>query len=146
MEPSSDTSTDDDSTERGPIRGLFKSLANLLATIVAIAQTRLELLSTELQQEMHRVAEIMVWTLIALLSAGIGLFLLALVIIFVFWDTHRVLASIAVTGAFFVIAVVAGLVLRAKVRGKPRLLDATLAELAKDRDHLMSRRHGRGHE
>jgi uncharacterized membrane protein YqjE len=141
LEPSSDTSPEDEAAaERGPIRGLFQSLANLVATIVAIAQTRLELLSTELQEEMHRVAEIMVWTLIALLSAGIGLFLLALVIIFVFWDAHRVLASVAVTGAFFVIAIVAGLVLRAKVRGKPRLLDATLAELAKDRDSLMSRR------
>jgi uncharacterized membrane protein YqjE len=89
---------------------------------------------------MHRVAEILVWTLIALLSAGIGLFLLALVIIFIFWDTHRVLASVLVTTVFFAIAVVAGLVLQAKVRSKPRMLDATLAELAKDRDNLAARR------
>ena len=64
--------------------GLFKSLANLVATIIAIAQTRLELLTTDLQEEMHRVAEILVWTLIALLAALIGLFLGALAIIFVF--------------------------------------------------------------
>jgi uncharacterized membrane protein YqjE len=64
----------------------------------------------------------------------------ALVIIFVFWDTHRVLASIVVTSAFFAIAIVAGAVLRSKVRSKPRLLDATLAELAKDREQLASRR------
>ena len=51
---------------------------------------------------------------VALLAAGVGLFLLALVVIFVFWDTHRVIASIAVTGTFFLIAVVAALVLRAK--------------------------------
>jgi uncharacterized membrane protein YqjE len=133
-----DTSSDD--AEPGPIRGLFRSIANLVATVVAIAQTRLELLTTELQEEMHRVAEILVWTLIALLSAGIGLFLLALVIIFIFWDTHRVLASVLVTGAFFALAAVAGLVLRAKVRSKPRMLDATLAELAKDRDNLAARR------
>jgi len=132
--------TPSDGAEPGPIRGLFRSLANLVASVVAIAQTRLELLTTELQEEMHRVAEILVWTLIALLSAGIGLFLLALVIIFVFWDTHRVLASVLVTGAFFFLAAVAGLVLRAKVRSKPRMLDATLAELAKDRDNLAARR------
>jgi uncharacterized membrane protein YqjE len=136
VEPN-DTSDD---AEPGPIRGLFRSIANLVATVVAIAQTRLELLTTELQEEMHRVAEILVWTLIALLSAGIGLFLLALVIIFIFWDTHRVLASVLVTAVFFAIAVVAGLVLQAKVRGKPRMLDATLAELAKDRDNLAARR------
>lgn len=120
--------------------GLFTSIAQLLATAVGIAQTRLELLSTELQEEIHRVAEIMVFAAIALLAAGVGLFLLALVVIFVFWDTHRMAASIGVTSAFFLIAVVAGLVLRAKVHAKPPLLDATLAELKKDRANLLSRR------
>jgi uncharacterized membrane protein YqjE len=60
------------------------------------------------------------------------------VIIFIFWHTHRVVASLSVTGAFFAIALAAGLVLRAKVRSKPRLLEATLAELAKDREQLTS--------
>jgi uncharacterized membrane protein YqjE len=126
--------------QRGPIGGLFRSVAHLLATALGIAQTRLELLSTELQEEVHRVAEIMVWTAVALLSAGVGLFLLALAVIFAFWDTHRVVASVAVTATFFLIAAAAGLVLRAKVRAKPPLLDATLAELKKDRQALMSRR------
>lgn len=125
---------------RGPVAGLFTSIAQLLATAVGIAQTRLELLSTELQEEIHRVAEIMVFAAIALLAAGVGLFLLALVVIFLFWDTHRIAASVVVTGSFFLIAVVAGLVLRAKVRAKPPILDATLAELKKDRAHLMNRR------
>jgi uncharacterized membrane protein YqjE len=124
---------------RGPFSGLFRSLAHLLATAVGIAQTRLELLSTELQEEVHRVAEIMLWAAVALLAAGVGLFLLALLVIFVFWDTHRVLASVGVTAVFFLIAVTAGLVLRAKVRGKPPLLDATLAELKKDRASLLSK-------
>jgi uncharacterized membrane protein YqjE len=130
----------------GPIAGLFRSLARLVATFVAIARTRLELLTTELQQEIHRVAEIMVWTLIALLAAGIGLFLLALVIVFVFWDTHRLLASVVVTGTFFVIALVAALVLRAKLKSRPRLLEATLAELATDVSGLKAAARARPHE
>lgn len=132
--------TTEQAAARGPIGGLFRSLARVLATAVGIAQTRLELLTTELQEEVHRVAEIMVWTAVALLAAGVGLFLLALVVIFVFWDTHRIIASIAVTASFFLIAAVAALVLRAKVRGKPPMLDATLAELKKDRETLL-----RGH-
>jgi uncharacterized membrane protein YqjE len=129
-----------DATSEGPIRGLFRSLTQLLATAIGIAQTRVELLSTELQEEVHRVAEIMVWTLVVLLSAGIGLFLLALLVIFVFWDTHRVLAAVSVTGVFAAVALIGGVVLRAKIKGKPRLLDATLSELAKDRASLLSRR------
>jgi uncharacterized membrane protein YqjE len=137
VEPAFDSITEEPA--RGPVSGLFRSLAHLLATAIGIAQTRLELLSTELQEEVHRVAEIMLWATVALLAAGIGLFLLALVIIFVFWDTHRLLASIVVTSVFFLIAAIAGLVLGAKVRSKPPLLDATLAELKKDRASLLSK-------
>ena len=124
----------------GPVSGLFKSIANLVATVIAIAQTRLELLTTDLQEEMHHVAGILVWTLIALLAALIGLFLGALAIIFVFWDTHRLFAAVAVTSAFFVIAAAAGIILRIKIRTKPRMLEATLTELAKDRQQLAGRR------
>ena len=123
----------------GPVSGLFKSLTNLVATVVGIVHTRVELLTTELQEEVHRVAELLVWTVIALLAAGMGLFLGALAIIFVFWDTHRLLAAVLVTASFFAIALVAVVVLQAKLRSKPPMLDATLAELAKDREHLRRR-------
>jgi uncharacterized membrane protein YqjE len=129
--------------EPGPIASLFRSIAKLAATFVAIAHTRLELLTTELQQEVYRVAEIMVWTVVAVLAAGIGLFMAALVIVFVFWDTHRVLASVIVTSGFFVITAVALVVLRAKLRSKPPLLEGTLAELATDAVHLKEA--ARGH-
>jgi uncharacterized membrane protein YqjE len=82
----------------------------------------------------------MLWATVALLAAGVGLFMLAFVVIIVFWDTHRILASIAVTSVFFLIAAIAALMLRAKVRSKPPLLDATLAELKKDRVSLLSKR------
>jgi uncharacterized membrane protein YqjE len=134
-----ESSSGDAAQPRGPVSGLFRSVANLLATAIGIVQTRFELFSTELQEEVHRVAEIVILAAVALLAAGVGLLLLAFVVIVIFWDTHRVLAAVAVTSAFFVIAVVAALVLRAKLRAKPPLLDATLAELKKDRDSLLNK-------
>lgn len=128
------------SGEQGPVTSLFQSLASLLATIVSIAHTRLELLTTELQTEVHRAAEVLVLVLVALIAAGVGLFMAALVVIFVLWDTHRVLASVVVTCVFFGIALSAGLVLRVKLKNKPPLLEATLAELAKDGRRLRQRR------
>ncbi|HVP71289.1 MAG TPA: phage holin family protein [Gemmatimonadaceae bacterium] len=140
MSVEADSPIDDSpAPERGPIGSLFKSLSNLLATFIAIAHTRLELLTTELQEEMHRIAEVLMWSLVALLSAGIGLFLAALVVIFLFWDTHRLFASIAVTAFFFLLALTAALILRSKVRNRPKLLENTLAELAKDRKQLERR-------
>ncbi len=128
-----------DDTPHGPLSGMLHSLTQVLATLVAMAQTRLELLTTELQEEIQWAAQILLWAFVALFAAGIGLFLAALVVIFAFWDTHRVLVSIIVTGMFFAIAAFAALYLSSKMRNRRRVLDATLTELARDRQRLDER-------
>ena len=127
------------SEQPGPASRLLQSATQVLASVITIAQTRFELLTTELREEIQRAAEVMLWAFVALFSAGIGLFLAALVTIFIFWDTHRVLASILVTVVFFAIAATAALILGTKLRTKPRLLEGTLAELARDREQLQRR-------
>ena len=122
-----------------PVAGLFQSLNQFLATFVAIVHTRLELLTTELQEEVRQVGGILLWAFIAAFAAMMGLFLAALAVIFLFWDTHRLAASLAMIGLFILVAVVSGLILRHKLSTKPPLLDDTLAELAKDRDQLRAR-------
>jgi uncharacterized membrane protein YqjE len=122
-----------------PVAGLFQSVNNFLATFVAIVHTRLELLTTELQEEVRQVGAILLWAFIAAFAAMMGLFLGALAVIFVFWDTHRLEASLAMIALFIAVAVGSGLVLRHKLTTKPPLLDDTLAELAKDRDQLRAR-------
>jgi uncharacterized membrane protein YqjE len=128
--------------ENGPVSGLFRSISNLFATLLGMARTRIELLTTELQSEVRYSAEIIVWTLVTMLAACMGIFATGLVVVVVLWDTHRLIASVSVIAFFFAIAAIAALVLRAKVRGKPRLLEATLAELAKDREQLERRQRG----
>jgi uncharacterized membrane protein YqjE len=119
--------------------GLFKSITNLASTLVVLAQTRLELLTTELQEEVQRAAGLVVWAFIALLAAMMGLFFGALTIVVVYWDEHRVLAASLITAAFLVFAAIAVLMLVAKANSRPRFLDATLTELAKDADSLKSK-------
>jgi uncharacterized membrane protein YqjE len=122
-----------------PATGLFQSLGNFAGTLIAIAHTRLQLLTTELQEEVRQVGAILLWAFIAAFAAMTGLFLGALAVIFVFWDTHRIAASLAMIALFILIAIGAGLMLARKLRDKPPLLDDTLAELAKDRDNLKAR-------
>lgn len=119
--------------------GLFQSLSGFVATFVTVAHTRLQLLTTELQEEVQRAAQLLVWAFIALFAAMMALFLGALTVIFVFWDTHRLLAALVMTGVLLALAVAAALVLQAKIKAKPPMLDDTLAELAKDRDQLRKR-------
>jgi len=82
---------------------------------------------------------LVVWAIVALLAGLLAVFLGALTVIFYFWDTHRLLAALITCGVFAFLAIAAALVLTAKLRVKPPLLDDTLAELARDRDQL--RRH-----
>jgi uncharacterized membrane protein YqjE len=125
--------------EHQPVTGLFRSLSNFAGTLIAIAHTRLQLLTTELQEEVRQVGAILLWAFIAAFAAMMGLFLGALAVIFVFWDTHRIAASLAMIALFVLIAIGAGLMLAKKLRDKPPMLDDTLAELAKDRDNLKAR-------
>jgi len=127
---------DESTSSSGPISNLLHSLTQVVATLVAMAHTRLELLASELQEEIQRASSLIIWAFIALFTAGIGLFLLALVIIFAFWDNYRILASILVTLFFFLLAGFAALKLRKQLKSHTRLLDATLTELERDGERL----------
>lgn len=119
--------------------GLIHSLSRFSGTMLGVVHTRLELLRTELQEEVHHAAKLALWGFVAAFAGLLALFLGALAVIFVFWDSHRVAASLGMLGLFLAIAIGAALVLRHKMRTKPPMLDATLAELAKDRDQLKAR-------
>ena len=66
------------------------SINRIVSTFVAILQTRLELVTVELEEELIRFATYFVYTLIALFCAGVAISLGILLIIAVFWDEHRV--------------------------------------------------------
>lgn len=130
-------SVEPDSPVRGPpAAGLFASVRDLVATALAIAQTRLELVTTELEEEMHRVAEILVWMFVVVFFAGLSVLMLAVVVVVAFWDEHRMLAAGLMTGVFFGLTAIGLLVVRSKVRSRPKLLEATIEEIRHDRDAL----------
>jgi uncharacterized membrane protein YqjE len=119
--------------------GLFDSVKVLVGTLLAMAQTRLELLSTEIEEQRAWLGALLVWTLVALFCAGVGVVLATLFVIMSLWDTHRLLA-LGIPAILFLLG--AGLALRivlGKARAKPRLFAASLGELSKDRKELTSR-------
>jgi uncharacterized membrane protein YqjE len=121
---------------QGPLRQLIGSVSGLLATAIGIGRTRLELLSVEVREELHRTAGLAVWSLVGVLAAAGGVLFAGLTIIFAFWDTHRVLAAVLVTLSYFSLAAAAGYVVRSRLRARPPFLHATLRELARDEDEL----------
>lgn len=118
--------------------GLFESLKTLSVSLVGIVHTRLELLSTDIAEERAHLITLLVLGLVALFCLGVGIVLLTILIVVAFWESHRLLALGGLTGGFLTAGV--GLVWYAmhKARTKPRLFEASLAELSKDRQHLTS--------
>jgi uncharacterized membrane protein YqjE len=111
---------------------MFERVQRMLATLVTLLHTRLELATVELEEEAGRLAGILVWAIAGILCAGFAVLLLALTIVIAFWDGHRLLAAGLVTLVFAGVAVAAAVVVRRRLRERPRLLALTVGELKRD--------------
>jgi uncharacterized membrane protein YqjE len=117
---------------QGPATNLLRSLVRLGGTLLAVAHTRIELLTTEISEDLERGLQMLLWALVALMAVILAALLAGLTVVIYFWDTHRLGACIAVTLAFLCAGVLAGLRFRKRLREKPRLLDASRSELRRD--------------
>lgn len=127
--------------EEGPARaagsgGLFDSLKDVLATLSALAQNRLELLGTELEEQVARLAMLLVWSIVALFLVFTAVILAAVAIIIVFWDSNRVLVAFGLAATVTGLAAGAWVAVVAQLKSRPRMFQSTLEELAKDRERL----------
>jgi len=123
----------------GASAGLLDSLTTLAATLVAIAHTRLDLLSLDLEEERAHLLSLLILALTALFCIGVGVVLATILLVVAFWDTHRLLVLGGLAGFFVAAGVAACLFAMHKARTKPRLFSASMSELLKDRQHLVSR-------
>ena len=119
-----------------PESGLFASLRRTFATLVTLGHTRLELVSVEIEEQIEFAAGVLLWSIAAIFFGSLTVLVLALTIVILFWDTHRLLVAGLVTGGLGAIAVIAVLVVRARIARRPRLLAATLGEMKRDANSL----------
>ena len=130
---------DDSKSPRSHSPGMLDSLKQLLGTLAGIAQTRVELLGTEVEEQVAHLTSMLLWTIVSLFLAFTTVVLIAVAILVAFWDTNRILAAIFLAAGFAALALFSTLRVRALARDRPHLFQATLEELAKDRDRLGGR-------
>lgn len=129
---------DTDSTHAS-LGGVFNSAKHLLASIVEHLHTRLALFSTEFAEEKLRLTTLLYSALTALFFFFMTLILALLFVIAVYWDTpYRLHAIGGLTALFLIGAGIAWSRVRAQLQSRPRLFEASLAELYKDRQQLDS--------
>jgi uncharacterized membrane protein YqjE len=118
--------------------GFFDSLKAVMSDFAALLQTRLELASTEFEEEMERLKQMLLLGAVALFCFSIGVILLTIFVVVVFWDTHRLLALGGLAALYLTAALVVGLIIRSKAGALPKFLSLTISEFAKDRERLRS--------
>lgn len=114
--------------------GLFGSVQNLLASLLGMARTRLELLSTELEEELGRLALGLASIVAALLLAGLGLAFAGLAVLIAVAPENRLTAAAAMALLFLAAGALVALAMRRQER--PRVFETSLAELQRDQDVL----------
>lgn len=116
--------------------GLFASLRQLLATGVETLRVRLELLSTEIEEEKLRLFDAVLWAGLALLLLGMGLLFLCGLIVVLLWDSHRLLVLGGLTVVFLGCGFWVLQVARQRLRAPGGLFNTSVTELARDRTGL----------
>ena len=116
--------------------GLLESAQNLFAGLLDLGRTRFELFSTEMREELARLATTVLGGLAVLVLAALGLAFSGFALIFAVGEEHRLAATIGVAVFFFLVAGIAAWRLRRAVDIKPRAFDATISELRRDLDAI----------
>jgi uncharacterized membrane protein YqjE len=97
---------------------------------------RAELLGVELEEGNARRKRLLVLGGVAVLFGAVTLQLVALLVLALFWDTHRVAAAVGVTIVYGGVAAWAFAAFREIARNTPPPFSATLAEFRKDLEML----------
>lgn len=129
-----------DDAPRGHPLGMFDSLRQLLGTFVGIAHTRIELLGTEVEEQVARLTSMLLWTIVSLFLVFTTVVLAAVAVLVAFWDSNRILVAVLLAVVFAGAALLAFLRARTVAAGRPHLFQATLEELAKDGERLTGRK------
>jgi uncharacterized membrane protein YqjE len=111
----------------------------VVAALVEMGCTRVQLATVELEEERLRLVGLCLMAIATMFFCGVALVLLALLLVLVFWDGPRVLVMSLVTAFFVLLA--AGLAWRWRVQQqrRPALLSSTLATLRADGEALLRR-------
>lgn len=115
---------------------LLSSIKGLVSTGASIAQTRLELISVDVQIARTKFISLLVMIVSALFFLFFGLVMLALFIVIYSWESDRMMALGLLTSTFLLIGLILAAMIMQSLRTMPKLFEASIAELAKDREAL----------
>lgn len=119
--------------------GLIESSKRVAGTFLAILQTRLELLSNEIEEERLRLRQMLFYASIALFFFGLSIMLVTVLVVVIFWENHRLLVLGELAALYFVIGALLWNALHHAAQKRPVLFSTSISELINDRNRLAER-------
>jgi len=116
--------------------GVIASLRGLVATAVEIADTRLQLLANDLEEQRLRALQILLLGAVALFCGAVGVLLISAWIVVALWDQYRLITIGVLAVAYFAGCGIAYLRLKSRIRARPPMFNSSLAELRRDKELL----------
>ena len=107
--------------------------------MLALAWARAELIAVELQEEKERAGQKLVLVVLAALFLAMGMLLAAILVVVLFWDTHRTIAAGGVTLLYLGVGGWALVRLRELNLNSPPPFAATMGEFENDLKLLRGR-------
>jgi uncharacterized membrane protein YqjE len=121
--------------ERTP-QGLLATASRLLTIVLSAAETRVDLLAVELQEEGARAGRVLLLGAAALFCLGLGITLLTVFFVVLFWESNRLAVLGLLSGLFLGLGLVCAVVLAIVGRRRKPPLSAITETLAKDMESL----------
>jgi len=112
--------------------GLLQSLKRLADGGLDLAQTRLELLSVELQIEKCRLVELLILAGVLVALGVMTLTMVTFTLVFLFWESARVAVLILISLGYLCGTVLVGRALNRRLK-QPSTFEGTIGEIKKDR-------------
>lgn len=117
----------------GSLCDLARAATDTLHDGLALMETRLRLLSLELQEEKCRLVGLFVWSALSVLFGILAMVMVTFTVVYLLEGRERVVALILFAVFYLLAAVAAGLVIRKKLLST-RPFAQTLEEFKKDRE------------
>jgi len=119
--------------------GMLASLRRMGDSLLALAQSRLQLFALELQSEKLRLMDLLLWLSLAVALGAVGLIVGTVALAIYLWETARYAGLLLVAGVFVGAAVVIVWRLRKGIRRGPMPFAETIGEFRKDRACLQGK-------
>lgn len=104
-------------------------LRSFASHALGLAEVSAELLGIELQEAVERWLGHLIWVCLLAVSAGLAGLLLAVLLLIIFWDSHREAVALGLLVVYAAGAAFAGWRLRQRLRNAPPLFPASLEEV-----------------